>query len=817
MLLRRMQAAVTSTLAFLFLAQAVWAAEPLTHQPEIEGPDHADVSRPVRDVKMLPAQASNVQRPRPRVPQSTIPNNGPDPVIQQLAGPNLNAASLASFGGLGAAGVAPPDTNMAVGPNDIVQWVNLSFAVYDKSGNMRPGYPKAGNALWSGFGGPCETRNDGDPIAQYDAQADRWVMSQLANTSGPTYYQCFAVSTTGDPGGTYNRYAYTFSDLNDYPKIGVWPSGYFASYNMFHPVKYGRFVIGYTFQGARICAYDRAAMMAGSPANSVCFQLSSSFGGLLPSDLDGTNGPPSGSPNFFLNLGINSLNLWKFTPNFSNPNSSTLTGPTSIPVAAFSQPCNGGGACVPQLGTNQQLDSMGDRLMYRLAYRNFGDHQSLVANHSVTAGGSIGVRWYEIRNPNGTPTVFQQGTYAPDGNYRWMGSIAMDKSGNIGVGYSLSSSLLNPSIGYTGRLSTDPLNTMGTEQLIPVGPQGSQTTGLDRWGDYSAMRIDPSDDCTFWYTNEFIPTNGTYNWSTQIASFKFAGCGENLTPTTTTLGAAPANSSVYGQSVTFTATITPSGASGSVTFYDGGVTLGTANLSSGVANLTTSSLSGGPHSITATYGGDSSFEGSSTSSSLPYSVNQAGSLTSLTSSANPSTSGQNVIFTATVTPSGATGTVTFYDNSVILGTGNLNSGGIASFSTSSLSVGMHSITAVYGGDTNFSASTSNAVSQQVDGSSSGDFTLSASPGNVTVKGAATATYTVSVGGSGGFSGTVSLNLSGQPGASTVTFSPSSVSGSGSSTLSVVTTNSTPAGTYTLTITGTSDALIHSTTVRLRVR
>jgi fibronectin type 3 domain-containing protein len=269
-------------------------------------------------------------------------------------------------------------------------------------------------------------------------------------------------------------------------------------------------------------------MLTGAAATQQCFQLSSSFGGLLPSDLDGATLPPAGSPNYFLNFGSSSLNLWRFHVDWGNTANTTLTGPTTIPVAAFSQACNGG-TCIPQGGTTQTLDSLGDRLMYRLAYRNFGDHESIVANHSVTAGSSVGVRWYELRSLSSVPTVYQQGTYAPDSSYRWMGSIAMDKAGNIALGYSVSSASMYPAIRYTGRGPTDPLDTMGSETSIIEGG-GSQLRGLSRWGDYSSMSIDPVDDCTFWYTSEYLQFNGSFNWSTRIASFEFPSCSSTPTP-----------------------------------------------------------------------------------------------------------------------------------------------------------------------------------------------------------------------------------------------------------------------------------------------
>jgi hypothetical protein len=310
----------------------------------------------------------------------------------------------------------------------------------------------------------------------------------------------------------------------DYPKLGVWPDGYYGTFNMFS---------GNSFVGAKACSFNRTAMLSGAAATEICFQLSSSFGGLLPSDLDGATVPPAGSPNFLLNFGTNLLNLWKFHVSFTTPANSTLIGPTSLSVAAFSEAC-GGGTCVPQAGTRQQLDSLADRLMYRLAYRNFTTapaHESLVVNHSVRVSGGgkhsstevDGVRWYEIRSPNGTPAVFQQGTYSPDSNSRWMGSIAMDKVGDIAIGYSVSSSQISPAIRFAVRVPADPAGTLEPETSIFEGT-GSQLRNLNRWGDYSSMVIDPVDDCTFWYTNEYLKSSGTFNWSTRLGSFKLSAC-----------------------------------------------------------------------------------------------------------------------------------------------------------------------------------------------------------------------------------------------------------------------------------------------------
>ncbi len=443
-----------------------------------------------------------------------------DPIVQSAPGPRAAIANFSTFPGVGngdygfAPDAAPPDTEGVVGATQYVQWVNEKFAVFDKTTHGLVLGPVNGNSIWSGFGGGCETNNDGDPIVQYDKANNRWIFTQFSVSTQP-YLQCVAVSTTSDATGSYNRYAFQYSQFPDYPKLGVWPDAYYITFNMFTS----------TFQGARVCAYDAAAMRAGAAATQQCFQTSSSFGGLLPSDLDGSTAPPLGSPNYVMNFGSNSLRLWKFHVDWIAPANTTFTGPTTIPVAAFKAACRGGGACIPQADTSEKLDSLADRLMYRLAYRNFGDHESLVVNHSVsvTKKGQTGVRWYEIRSPGGTPAVYQQGTFAPDSSSRWMGSIAMDKLGNIALGYSVSSSAIHPGIRYATRLATDVLGTLGVEASIIEGG-GSQQRSLNRWGDYSAMTVDPVDDCTFWYTNEYEKVDGTFNWSTQIASFKIVGC-----------------------------------------------------------------------------------------------------------------------------------------------------------------------------------------------------------------------------------------------------------------------------------------------------
>jgi hypothetical protein len=500
--------------------------------------------------------------------------------------------------------------------------------------------------------------------------------------------------------------------------------------------------------------------------------------------------------------------------------------PITAAVAAFNEACTNGGTCIPQSGTSTQLDSLGDRLMYSLVYRNFGDHESLVTNHSVNAGSEIGVRWYEIRSPGSNPIVFQQGTYAPDSNHRWMASVAMDYSGDIAAGFSVSSSSIHPEIHYTGRLSTDPLGTLPQGEASIIDGAGSQTTTicfpfficpLTRWGDYTAMQVDPTDDCTFWYTNQYIPSNGAFNWSTRLASFKFPSCGANLASSTTTLTANPANSSTYGTTVQFTATVTGSSGTptGTVMFSDGSTSLGSSSVnSSGMAMLSTATLAAGSHQITAAYSGDSSYSGSS-SSALAYSVSQAGTSTVVTSSNLNSMQGQSVTFTATVTSNTTgipTGTVTFLDSGTQIGNASL-SGGVAKFSTSSLSVGTHPITAQYGGDSNFSVSTSPSITQTVAAAPQG-FTISASPSSASVRAGKTASFTVTVTPSGGFTGSVTLTASWSGPNPTFSLNPVT-RGSGSSNMKV-STSGVKSGTYTITITGTSGNLANQTQVTLRV-
>lgn len=495
--------------------------------PIVTSDVHHDTSLPLPE---LGANALNsINGPSINYPAKPVPSffansngNQSDPVQQITPDLPIGVTKGLSFPGIGEADYgfspnsAPPDTTLAVGDTQVVQWVNSDFAVFDKATGAMIYGPIDGNALWNGFGGGCQINNDGDPMIQWDQIAHRWVFAQFSVTTTP-YLYCLAVSTTADATGTYNRYAFSYGTIfPDYAKMGIWPDAYYVSFNMFAG--------GTTFSGARECAFDRSRMLAGLSATQICFQFPTYIASIVPADLDGTTLPPAGAPNYGLAIATTSvLRNFRFHVNFTTPSLSTDTA-IVFSVASFAQAC-GGGVCVVQPGTSQQLDTLADRLMYRLSYRNYGSYEALVITHSVTSTwGTSGIRWYEIRNPGAAaPVVFQQSTYAPDGKYRWMGSAAQDKLGNIAIGYSVSASNLYPSIRFTGRAVGDPVSTLRAESTI-IGGSGSQLATLERWGDYSTMDVDPVDGCTFWYTNEYLKANGTFNWSTWIASFKFPAC-----------------------------------------------------------------------------------------------------------------------------------------------------------------------------------------------------------------------------------------------------------------------------------------------------
>jgi hypothetical protein len=446
------------------------------------------------------------------------------PVDQTTPGTRAALPILESFDGIPGPTGNPSDVSIAVGPNHIVQVVNWSMAVYSKRGasyatsGMLLRGPVASNSVFAGFGGSCQTStaiDHGDVVVRYDQLAQRWVFFQPVLRA--PYKMCYAVSTGPDPLGTYYRYEFTRSLFPDYPRPGIWPDGYYVGTST-----------GDDVVQKHLCVADRTSMLSGQPATEQCLNMSgANF--LNPSDLEGTTLPPAGAPNLVLATGGTQLNnvladngvyAYKFHVDWTTPAHTTFTGPTKVTVAPYSYLCGGQLTnCVPQPNSTQRLDAQGDKLMQRVVYRNFGTHQSLVVTHSITgpAGGG-GLRWYEFRvNAAGDPALYQQSTYAPDTSYRWLGSAAMDRLGNIGIGYSFGGAANFPGQRFAARSAADPLGTLSFQESVLIAGQASQS-GTLRWEDFATTAIDPSDDATFWYAGDYLKTGGAR--AIRIGSFR---------------------------------------------------------------------------------------------------------------------------------------------------------------------------------------------------------------------------------------------------------------------------------------------------------
>jgi hypothetical protein len=495
-------------------------------------PVYFDVSPPLRDLAKLPmTHADNswkdgVVKNHFNIwgsqDKSPVPANYVDPIIQKIYAPSVPGdTTLQNFdGNSNTQGYDPPDTHGDVGPNNYVQVVNCHYAVYSKTGTVLLG-PANTSTLWSGM---SNNSNDGDACVLYDENADRWIISQFSLPHYPNgpFFQMIAVSQTADPTGSYYRYQYSFTNMGDYPKLGVWGDGYYMGVNRFTSGSLG-------FAGTGAAGFNRTKMLAGdATAEMIWFELAASSPSRAPqpADCDGEFAP-AGTPEYFGFIHDASssdyFGLMEFVADWNTPANSTFGNLLQIPVESFSSNISG----VPQKGTSRKADVLSDRLMYRLQFRNFGDHWSLMTNHTVNAGSNVGgVRWYEFRKTTGAWDVYQQSTYSPDDNSRWMGSIAMDAAGNIGLGFSISSANMYPAIYYTGRMGSDALNTMTIPEKAIYYGTGSNTandgttSGNCRWGDYSALSVDPQGNSTFWYTQEYCATNGS-NWRTRIASFSW--------------------------------------------------------------------------------------------------------------------------------------------------------------------------------------------------------------------------------------------------------------------------------------------------------
>ncbi len=487
---------------------------PFTSQPVYPTEYNGDL----RDLQTTTSSGGGEVPAPGKVIQGNITSTTPwvDPVAQQSFSQGQMPAPIIDFDGLNIAdggGWHPPDTNGDVGPVHYIQTVNIAIGIYDKAtGAELLNLPY--NTFFQNAPSPCNNQNRGDVIVLYDPMVDRWVVTDFSLPSGGPYYECIAVSQSGDPvSGGWWFYALQAgaagSSWHDYPKLGVWADGWYMTANMFDP-----------WIGARVWALDRTSMIGGGPLNEIHFDCGASCASLLPANFRGSP-PPEGSPEYFASLNFpNSLSLFEFHADWVNPGNSSFTWTADIPVEPFQITWD-----IPQKNTTQMLDSLADRLMMQLQYRQLSDGtEALYVNHSVSSGGVVGVRWYEVHDPGGNPVLFQQGTYQPDNNYRWMGSIAADKEGNIAVGYSVSSTDMFPAIRYAGRLAGETPGILTQNEASLIEGTGSQT-GSNRWGDYSAMTVDPVDDCTFWYTQEYFKiTSG--NWETRIGSFRFPSCGQ---------------------------------------------------------------------------------------------------------------------------------------------------------------------------------------------------------------------------------------------------------------------------------------------------
>ncbi|PYJ76328.1 MAG: hypothetical protein DME77_06295, partial [Verrucomicrobia bacterium] len=582
-------------------------------------------------------KAEHEANENPKVPYRH--HDTPDPVIQKshvstlnLLAPNVPATIL-NFNGIPFPGVgcncAPPDPNGAVGATQYVQIVNEGFQVFDKATGSSLLGPNSISSIWSGFGGACELGGAGDPVVLYDHIANRWLISQFASLTGtaPITDECVAISTTADATGTYARYGFHLGlNFFDYPKLSVWPDGYYMSMNVFNTT-------GTSYLGPQAFAFDRAKMLANLPATFVSPRgpLGGTVDPFLPADLDGPTLPPAGAPATFVGFpgqGTNpNYTTYHFHADFTTPANSTFTTFASPAAAGFTALCPSTRACVPQAGvaSNSNLDGIGDRLMFRLAYRNFGDHESVVGNYTVSAGGVAAVRWFELRNVTAGPvTVYQQSTYQPDTTWRWMGSAAMDGQGNLAIGFSASSSTINPQIRYAARLATDPINTLAQGEAHLFDGTGSQSGTSNRWGDYSALSVDPVDDSTFWYTNEYYSTTGSFNWRTRIGSFKIASGSPTPTPTPTpapnfSLSISPSTVTLTrnGGTANYTVTINPTGGfSSTVQLSVSGLPSGTTGSFSPNPATTSSALTLNVSSSTAR--GSYTFTVSGTSGTLTH-------------------------------------------------------------------------------------------------------------------------------------------------------------------------------------------------------
>jgi hypothetical protein len=571
-------------------------------------------------------------RPEPKSPTDVLPGaTQSDAALQTAPATSTATTSASSFVGLDHTSWGagwPPDPNGDVGPNNYVQTVNTSVGIYGKDGTQQAAFTFDSLFSQAGTGTPCDNANQGDPVALYDPFGDRFIVTDFAWNdaqfgTGP-FYQCMAVSKTSDPvsGGWY-FYAWkteTGASLPDYPKLGVWPDGIYMSANVFASAG------SQAFQNVQVWAFNRTQMEAGDPnAQGVTFPVAARVGGvsvfsMLPSNARSVTGaPPAGSPNYFSSIyGSYAIRTWKFHVDWTTPANSTFTGPTNTSISTF----NVGPSTVPEKDGNA-LDTLSYRLMMQNQYTNLNGRESLWLTHTVGNGSSVAqVRWYELPVTGGAVgSVRQQSTWAPDLLNRFMPSLAVDKKGDMALGYSVTDASMYPAIRYAGRLASDPLNQLTQSEQTLVQGLGYQCCTFsdgslnNRWGDYSAMTIDP-DGCTFWYTGEYYDAHPTTkaddNWQTRIGSFQLPGCSTAATAPTvssfTPASGSPGTSvAVTGSGFTGATSVTFNGTAASFTVGSDSQLTATvpSGATSGAIAVTTAAGTGtssGSFTVTATVG-----------------------------------------------------------------------------------------------------------------------------------------------------------------------------------------------------------------------
>ncbi len=501
------------------------------HPSDIAKGTYYGLSRPLRDIPaMTPAEFRAMARKarengefneglgvRSYPYAATALPRGNDAVWQKAMGDNSKSAKLPTVNFEGQTSpYFPPDCNGAVGPNHYMQTINTTYAIYDKAGVKLAG-PTALNLLFGSV--PGANRNDGDPVILYDEQADRWLVTEFSIPNSGQNYMLMAVSSTNDPTGTWHQYSFPVASMPDYPKFGIWSDGYYMGDN--------------NSSGNDIYVFQREQMLIGGTAQVIGFNNAyrpSSVDGFMcvpPVDNDGPFAP-AGSPGLFIAFnddafggGSDELWIYELAVNWTTPASSTFNRTQQLAVAPFDSNFGNNWDNITQPGTSQKVDAIPQVIMNTPQYRNFGTHQTLVCCHTVDVDNTnhAGIRWYELEKTTGAWTVRQQSTYAPDAANRWMGSIAMNAGGNIGLGYSVSSSTIYPSIRYCGQTAAANVLANSTldypEESIFEG--ANSQTGANRWGDYSKISLDPLDDGTFWYTTQYIGSGGSRK--TKVAAF----------------------------------------------------------------------------------------------------------------------------------------------------------------------------------------------------------------------------------------------------------------------------------------------------------